>query len=115
MNLERRDSSLRLGMTPCPPCALSSRCPAERLDRLDVVEIVDPLQHDALPTCSLQLAQLCRDLSGSTDYLTFAPQIVSALAREALGKLVIVFAEDDSRHQRAANLARLTSHVAQHI
>src|SRR5215208_6257468 len=77
---------------------------AERRDSIDIVEIVDPLQHHALHTGSFQLSELRRNLFGGADDLAFAPELVGALARQALGKLVVVLAEDHPRHQGAANL-----------
>src|SRR5918997_1027770 len=96
-----RSRTMRLGEPPrrrhdtwsVPTCSVPHR-PTERRDSLEIVEIVDPLQHHALHSGSLQLAELRRDLSGGTDDSTFAPKLVSALARQSLAKLVIVLAED---------------------
>src|SRR5688500_4576626 len=116
MDVERRDSSLRLGMRQWSRRSLSpSRRPAELRYAVDIVEIVEPLQHDTLHAGGFEFAQLCRNLLGSTDDLTLGPKLVGALAGQALGKLVIVFAEDDPRHQRPANLAGLPSLLAQQI
>src|SRR4051812_15477832 len=99
---------------PVPWCSALDRL-TERRDPLDVVEIVDPLQHHALHPSGLQLTQLCWDLFGSADDLALGAKLVSALAPQALGKLVVIFTENDPRHQRAANFARRPSFLAQQI
>src|ERR671913_591205 len=62
----------------------------ERLDPLDVVEIVHPLQHHALHTSSFQLTELRRDLLSRADDLTLGAKLVGALARQTLGKLIVI-------------------------
>src|SRR5687767_9135430 len=92
-----------------------SRRPAELRYAVDIVEIVEPLQHDTLHAGGFEFAQLCRNLLGSTDDLTLGPKLVSALPGQALGNLIIVLAEDDPRHQCPANFAGLPPLLAQQI
>src|SRR5215212_1087791 len=82
---------------------------AERRNPLDVVEIVDPLQHHALHTSSFQLTELRRDLLSRADNLALGAKLVGALARQSLGKLVLISTENDPRHQRAAEFFRRPS------
>jgi 5-formyltetrahydrofolate cyclo-ligase len=88
---------------------------AECCDPLDIVEIVDPLQHHALHAGGLQLAELCRNLFGGAYDLALRTKLVGALAPQALGKLLIIATKNNPRHQRAADIARRPSLLAQQI
>jgi steroid delta-isomerase-like uncharacterized protein len=69
----------QLGLLPknlpetSPKLNPAGRRPAKRRDAFDVIEIVDPLQHDALDAGGLQRPNLLRNFLGGTDNTAGGP------------------------------------------